>query len=274
MKWITTFKNRGYKCTLCGYCCSCENWRIYLNYFDFIRLKDYKYAIEECNNFFKYRTKINSRGCILLENNLCKIHLEKGYEYKPLMCRIFPYSLMVKWDGSPLLIIKHYCKGIIRKTPNKKELNNVKNLIKELYFDSFEKFLEEGMENNSKTKLFNDTYILWEERDEWGEYIFNSSSFLEIIEKCNEIFGSKFNINIYKSNNENEHIIIEYLYELNRREHFRKLSFYNEVRLLLNIGNYLKKCNNQIIGEREIDYKLFFKPNELITYFLPNLKIP
>jgi len=270
MEWEITFEGITYKCINCAYCCSCESWRIYLNYFDVLKLKDYEYAIERCEGMFKYRLKVNEKGCVLLNNNnLCRVHLEKGYEFKPLMCRIFPFSCMVKWDGTPLLIIKHYCRGIRKGDIDKKVVDEAIELIKELYFDMLDEIIEGGMEHSSKTEMFDNYRISWEEREEFGRYIFSSRTFDELVERCREIFGSNMDkVNLKKifeiKNNlqryntkENEEEILRYLLELNRREHFRKLPFYKEVNKLLDIANYLTKFKNIFEGEGEVDKKLF-----------------
>ncbi|WP_457613251.1 YkgJ family cysteine cluster protein [Methanocaldococcus sp.] len=269
MDWEITFDGITYQCINCAYCCSCEKWRIYLNYFDKIRLKNYEYAIEECCGDFKYRLKVDEKGCVLLNDNLCKIHLEKGIEFKPLMCRIFPFSCMIKWDGTPLLIIKHYCKGIQHGDVDKRVIEEVIELIKELYFDSFEEIINAGMEYSSKTWLYDDVEITWEEREEFGRYIFGAETFDMLLERCYEVFGyendrlfskiDEIKVNLMKfdtKNNEKE--IIRYLLELNRREHFRKMPFYREVEKLLDIGNYLTRFSDVFIGEGDVDKQLFF----------------
>ncbi|ENN96172.1 hypothetical protein J422_03928 [Methanocaldococcus villosus KIN24-T80] len=237
----------------CAYCCSCKGWRIYLNYFDLIKLKDYNYAIERCEGFFNYRLKVNEKGCILLKDNLCRVHIEKGLEYKPLMCLIFPFSCMVKWDGTPLLIIKHYCNGIKKGKIDKKIVKKAIEYIKELYFDKFDNFLKENMEYSSKTYFDEKNRITWEYREELGRYLFNSKNFDELGEKIKEIFN--IDINLKRHHDEEE--IIRYLLELNRREHFRKLTFKDEVNILLKIANYLTKFKNVLEGEKEIDKMLF-----------------
>ncbi|WP_456472837.1 YkgJ family cysteine cluster protein [Methanocaldococcus sp.] len=251
MRWEITFENRFYSCINCTYCCSCKSWRIYLNYFDYLRLKDYKNFIEECEGEFKYRLKVDERGCLLLKNNLCRIHLEKGYGYKPLMCKIFPFSMMVKWDGTPLLVIKHYCRGIKRGKAKKEDIKEAINNIKELYYNNFELILDRGMEHSSKTFLDNKTKISWEEREELGRYILKAKDFLEFKERYEEIFREKIEFSI--NNNE----ILEYLRELNKREHFRKLPLKEEFKNLIKIAKFLSKFNNIIEGERIIDEKLF-----------------
>jgi len=271
MDWEVTFEGITYECINCAYCCSCEGWRIYLNYFDKLKLKDYEYAIETCEGIFRYRLKVNEKGCILLNKNLCRIHLEKGYEFKPLMCMIFPFSCMVKWDGTPLLIIKHYCKGIKKGKIDKRAIDEVIELIKELYFDMFDEIIESGMEHSSKTEIYKNYRVGWEEREEFGRYIFSSRTFDEMLERCKEIFGSnikvinlnkfddiKNNLQIHNTK-ENEEEILRYMLELNRREHFRKLSFCKEVNKLLDIANYLTKFRNIFEGEGVIDKQLFFK---------------
>ncbi|ADG13634.1 protein of unknown function UPF0153 [Methanocaldococcus infernus ME] len=256
MKWEITFEGITYKCKFCTYCCSCKGWRIYLNYFDYLRLKDYKEFIEPSDGEFKYKLKVNNKGCLLLKNNLCRIHLEKGYIYKPLMCRIFPFSMMVKWDGTPLLIIKHYCSGIIKGEVEKNLIKEAISNIKELYFDIFEDLIYRGMEHSSTTYLKENEKITWEEREELGRYILKSNSFLELKERYKEIFREDIKIEV-KEDEE----ILRYLRELHYREHFRKLTLMDEIKKLLEIGKYLSKFKNVFEGEKRVDEWLFLNKN-------------
>ncbi len=281
-EWEITFDGITYECINCGYCCSCEDWRIYLSYFDTLKLKEYTAYIEKTDDIselgFHSRLKINNKGCVLLnKDNLCRIHIEKGYEFKPTMCKLFPFSFMVKWNGNLLLIIKHYCNGIKKGKCNDKIIKHAIDCCEELYIDELDKIRLIGMESSTKTKLNEDTFITWEEREELGEYIFNSNNLEELFEKCKEIL--KINIykeihiiynNLkYKCNNLNkynelhdmtfdddEKEIIRYMRELNRREHFRKLSFKNEIYSLINIGKKLSEYNDILRAEGMVDKKL------------------
>jgi Fe-S-cluster containining protein len=277
MEWEITFDGITYECINCAYCCSCEDWRIYLNYFDVLRLEDYAYAIEDCEGGkFKKRLKVNEGGCVLLHNNLCKIHLEKGYEYKPLMCKIFPFSFMVKWNGDLLLIIKHYCKGIKKGKCDKKMIKKAIEYCEELYLDELDDIIFEAMEHSSKTKIDEDWRVSWEEREEFGRCIFKSKSLDEIAEKCKELINydvserinrikdnlSKLEENIRK---ENEEEIIRFLRELNKREHFRKLPFKKEIDKLLEIGERVSRYKNVFKGECIIDKELLLNPTAKST---------
>ncbi|EHP84698.1 YkgJ family cysteine cluster protein [Methanotorris formicicus] len=268
MEWEVTFDGITYECIKCAYCCSCENWRIYLNYFDTLKLKNYSYAIEDYGDgIFKKRLKVNEGGCILLHNNLCKIQLEKGYEYKPLMCKIFPFSFMVKWNGDLLLIIKHYCKGIKKGKCNKRIIKKAIEYCEELYLDELDDIIFEAMEESSKTKIDDNWIISWEEREEFGRNIFKSKNLDEVSEKCKELIGYDVSerINRIKDNlnkleeyirKENEEEIIRFMGELNKREHFRKLPLKKEIDKLLEIGEKISIYKNVFKGEGIIDKEL------------------
>ena len=268
-KWEITFDGITYECINCGYCCSCEDWRIYLSYFDALKLKEYDKYIEKTDDTnifgFNRRLKINKRGCVLLNrDNLCSIQIEKGYEFKPTMCRLFPFSFMVKWNGDLLLIIKHYCNGIKKGKCDDKIIKHAIECCKELYVDELDRLRLIGMEASTKTKLDDNTIIRWEEREELGKYIFDSNSLEELSEKCNEILKmdiSKDMLNIFgnltSNNNLNdEKEIIRFMGELNKREHFRKLNFKDEILHLIGIGKELSQHRDILKGEGIIDKKL------------------
>jgi len=282
----------------CGYCCSCKNWRIYLPYFDYIKLRENysKYIEDSRRSHFNKRLKIGKRGCILLtDDNLCRIQIEKGYSYKPTMCKLFPFSFRVKWNGDFLLIIKHYCKGIRVGECSREVINHAIECCEELYLDQLERIRLIGMETSTRCKLDEREYITWEEREEFGRYIFSSPNLDELCRRCMEVVNLnvskdityiKKNIegNITKSyNNCNynyfinssvkytskkkkyieinrfrfiEREIIRYLGELNKREIFRKLSFKEELYRLIIIGKKLSRYKNIFEGEGVIDLKL------------------
>jgi Fe-S-cluster containining protein len=273
-KWEVTFDGITYECINCGYCCSCKDWRIYLSYFDALKLKEYAEYIEKTEDIndlgFNRRLKINERGCVLLNKDyLCNIQIKKGYEFKPAMCRLFPFSFMVKWNGDLLLIIKHYCNGIKKGKCDDKIIKHAIECCEELYLDELNKIRLMGMESSAKTRLDNDILITWEEREELGRYIFDSGSLDELSEKCRDIL--KLDIsndisNIYNNMKKlnlsseifikNEEEIIRYLGELNKREHFRKLNFKKEICYLINIGKELSGYRNIFKGEGIIDSKI------------------
>ncbi|AEH06670.1 YkgJ family cysteine cluster protein [Methanothermococcus okinawensis] len=266
--WEITFDGITYECINCGYCCSCKDWRIYLSYFDTLKLKEYEEYIEEIKEDitglgFTKRLKTNNRGCVLLNsNNLCNIQLKKGYEFKPIMCKLFPFSFMVKWNGDLLLIIKHYCNGIKKGKCDDKIIKHAIECCEELYLDEMDEIINMGMEHSTKTRLNNNTLISWEEREELGRYIFDSSNLEELSEKCKEVLNIDIFKDMKKLNHDseifikNEEEIIRYLGELNRREHFRKLSFKKEIYYLLNIGKELSKYSDIFKGEGVIDSKI------------------
>ncbi|MGE0489646.1 MAG: YkgJ family cysteine cluster protein [Vulcanimicrobiota bacterium] len=53
-------------------------------------------------------TKIDHKCVFLNQDNLCEIHAQLGIEAKPLICRIFPYSITPTPDGY-FIGISHYC---------------------------------------------------------------------------------------------------------------------------------------------------------------------
>jgi hypothetical protein len=230
--------------------------------------------VEKTENHFGFsrRLKTNSRGCVFLnENNLCKIHLKMGYEFKPTMCRLFPFSFMVKWNGDLLLIIKHYCNGIKQGKCSDETIKHAIECCKELYVDELDNIRIVGMENSVKTKLDDRNYITWEEREELGKYIFNNNESLEeLAEKCREILKmdvykdinyihnnlNNINLNMCGKTYNNEMEIMRYMGELNKREHFRKLSFKDEVIRLINIGKELSEYEDVLRAEGVVDSKL------------------
>jgi len=280
LKWHITFDGITYKCINCAYCCSCENWRIYLSYFDYLKLKDYNKYIEdisETTNYFGFKKalKKDKNGCKLLKNNLCRIHLEKAYEYKPTMCRLFPFSFTIKWNGDYLLIIKHYCKGIYTGNMPEKILKESINCCKELYADYINEMSLMYSESSTKCLFDKDKEIYWEERDEYGKYLFGSENFEEYRNRYFEIFNKLPNnkkidgilYNLKENNNlQMESEILRFMRELNKREHFRKLPFINEVDRLLSIGYKISRYKNIFYGEGEIDKRLFFYNSSALKF--------
>ncbi|HID47272.1 MAG TPA: YkgJ family cysteine cluster protein [Methanothermococcus okinawensis] len=278
-KWEITFEGITYRCIKCGFCCSCKNWRIYLSYFDYIKLReDYSQYIEDTKGpHFHKRLKVDKRGCLLLtENNLCRIQIEKGYTYKPTMCKLFPFSFRVKWNGDLLLIIRHYCRGIRIGRCSRAMIKHAIECCEELYMDQLERIRLMGMESSTRCKLDDKEYITWEEREELGRYIFSSPNLEELCRRYIEVGDLNISreITYIRRNIENnirypsrsigylnrftsiEREIIRYLGELNRRELFRKLPLKDELYKLINIGIEVSSYRDILQGEGVIDLKI------------------
>lgn len=99
----------GFKCSLCGKCCTKEfNDHVFLLTDDLIKAKE-KYTemivpapyFEVCDNngcFYVsgYALKVKQDGdCVFLENNRCRI-----YEDRFVICRVYPYMLHREKDDS------------------------------------------------------------------------------------------------------------------------------------------------------------------------------
>ncbi|MBW9223317.1 YkgJ family cysteine cluster protein [Methanothermococcus sp. SCGC AD-155-E23] len=270
-RWEITFEGITYRCIRCGFCCSCKYWRIYLPYFDYLKLREnYSHYIEDVKgSYFSKRLKVDKRGCLLLtHDNLCRIQIERGYPYKPTMCKLFPFSFRVKWNGDFLLVIKHYCRGIRIGKCSEEMIKHAIECCEELYLDQLERIRLMGMETSTRCKLDEREYITWEEREEFGRYIFSSINLEELSRRYREV--ANLNIsreiayierNIQENREPPERLIVEreiirYLGELNRREIFRKLPLKNELYRLIEIGMELSRYRDVLKGEGVIDLKL------------------
>jgi len=267
MRFDVTFDGINYSCVNCTYCCSCKSWRVYLTYYDKLRLEGYENYIENSNSEYKHVLSLKDGRCGLINsNNLCNIQLEKNYESKPAMCKLFPFSFMVKWNGEMLLILKHYCSGVKIGKSRKKDIRHAIECCEELYHDQLSELSVNCAEKSEKTNLNENTRIYWEERDNLGNYLFKTKKLDVFSERYSEIFSENFeekidNIKLKnnfdaKTKNFREKEILRYLHELNRREHFRKMSFKKEVDNLINIGDDISTHEDLLKGEGLIDSKL------------------
>ncbi|HIQ32427.1 MAG TPA: YkgJ family cysteine cluster protein [Methanothermococcus okinawensis] len=269
-RWEITFDGITYRCIKCGFCCSCKYWRIYLSYFDYLKLReDYSHYIEDVRgSYFSKRLKVGRRGCLLLtRDNLCRIQIERGYSYKPTMCKLFPFSFRVKWNGDFLLVIRHYCRGIRMGKCSEEMIRHAIECCEELYLDQLEEIRLMGMETSTRCKLDEREYITWEEREELGRYIFSSASLEDLSRRYREVANlniggevayikRRIERNIKSKRLTVEREIIRYLGELNKREIFRKLPLKDELYRLIKIGVELSGYRDVLKGEGIIDLKL------------------
>ncbi|MDK2928465.1 MAG: uncharacterized protein PWP73_48 [Methanococcus sp.] len=267
MSFEVTFDGMRYSCVNCAYCCSCKNWRVFLSYFDMMRLNGYENYIEKSNSNYEHVLALRNGKCGLIENNLCRIQLEKSYDTKPAMCRLFPFSFMVKWNGDLLLILKHYCSGVQVGKCSKKTIKHAIECCEELYHDQLSEFSLDFAERSDKTSLNEKTEICWEERAELGKYFFKIKKFDSFSEKYSEIFSEDISDSIEKLKSKNscfdektqklrEKETLRYMYELNKREHFRKMSFKKELDNLINVGIIIDDYKDLLKGEGAVDSKL------------------
>lgn len=191
------------------------------------------------------------------------------------MCKLFPFSFRVKWNGDFLLIIKHYCRGIKVGECSREMINHAIECCEELYLDQLESIRLMGMETSTRCKLNEREYITWEEREELGRYVFSSTDLDELCSRYREIVDLDVSKEIeYIKNNIKEHDynktkfkereIIRFLGELNRREIFRKLSFKEELCRLILIGKKLSRYEDIFEGEGIIDLELSIESSSFL----------
>lgn len=87
---------------------------------DFIQLilKNANVCFNNKDNQIYYIPKILINGqhqCVFLdENNKCLIHEEKGYNYKPVICQSFPFSMYFDSENNIHIETSFMCDGIMR----------------------------------------------------------------------------------------------------------------------------------------------------------------
>lgn len=95
---VVPLASQRYSCHGCGDCC--RDFTVQLSDADLARLdaQQWRARLEEPVTVeFRGQTFLRQRedgACIfLMENGLCRVHAEFGFEQKPLACRVFPFSL-------------------------------------------------------------------------------------------------------------------------------------------------------------------------------------
>jgi len=103
----TAVDEQRYSCHGCGNCC--RDFTVQLRESDLRRLREQKW--EEKLGMpptvaFRGETYLRQRedgSCIfLMENGLCRIHAEYGFEEKPIACQLFPFSLTPARRGAAM----------------------------------------------------------------------------------------------------------------------------------------------------------------------------
>jgi Fe-S-cluster containining protein len=88
-----TNKNLVFKCDGCGKCCK-FHWKINLKVNEIKKLEKLGFKKQDFVNinFNGPVLKFKNKKCFFLDDdNLCRIHKKFGYEYKPFICKKFPF---------------------------------------------------------------------------------------------------------------------------------------------------------------------------------------
>src|SRR3989338_1010679 len=82
-----------WKCTQCGRCC--KKWNMSIDLEDVKNMQKCGHDTDKFLNFRNGRMILkhkNSQCVFLSKNNICDIHIKNGYEFKPKVCRKFPFD--------------------------------------------------------------------------------------------------------------------------------------------------------------------------------------
>lgn len=153
-----------YECLKCGKCCRYWNviisekiWNQLVNTPIISRIKK-KHPNSEIIRFFPDKEvgvidKIDNT-CIMLENDFCLIHSQMGYEFKPDVCRKFPFILTSTPDGIHAGVSYH-CTSILQNKGIKvsEYIQDIKKLL-----ETFEPKYQAG----NIIKLTDNINITWE----------------------------------------------------------------------------------------------------------------
>lgn len=110
--------DQRYSCHGCGNCC--RDFTVQLRAADFAKLQEQ--AWEQRLNQpvtieFRGRTYLRQRpdgACIfLMDNGLCRIHAEFGFENKPIACQLFPFHLTPEHHGRIAAGINFACQSVL-----------------------------------------------------------------------------------------------------------------------------------------------------------------
>jgi Fe-S-cluster containining protein len=118
--WVTSFSGSTFCCLEnCDLCCrrtsgvgltAQDHQRIGKN------ISNISFAEKRDHPIFPYKLRVNDKGCIFLSSDgACQI-----YPVRPILCRLYPLQLHIKWDGR-ILWCRERCPGV--NSPNGTPLN-------------------------------------------------------------------------------------------------------------------------------------------------------
>ncbi len=137
--------NLDYECITCGACCR-RDWKIYIDLRSYSNLKDSDTCrkIQQKHNgqelfFLDIKNsectirKIDGL-CPMMEDNLCVIHREMGFDAKPVPCRYFPHIMAVTPDGT-YVGLSFNCPGVTFSStgyqPGENEIPRLKDILRD-----------------------------------------------------------------------------------------------------------------------------------------------
>ena len=147
MDWVSSFEELSFNCLIeCAVCCK-RTEGVSLTVNDYQRIAKHitslAFADKLNHSFFAYRLKVKKGVCIFLsEGGTCKI-----YPFRPLLCRLYPLQLHIKWDGRTLWCLEH-CLGV--NDPDGKPVddryiesltNEILDLEGEAFFDKLREYV-------------------------------------------------------------------------------------------------------------------------------------
>jgi len=143
MDWLCSFDGIDFECLSdCAACCKRAEGvslttRDYQRIANHVRVLDFANEID--HPLFAYRLAVRESRCLFLfEDKRCAI-----YPFRPLLCRLYPFQLHIKWDGRILWCLEH-CPGIRRlRNDSVDEDGRIEGVVKETLELEGEAFLRQ-----------------------------------------------------------------------------------------------------------------------------------
>lgn len=127
-----------YSCHGCGNCC--RDFTVQLREEDITRLRaqgwQEKLGFDPIVEFrgTNYLRQREDGACVfLMENGLCRVHAEFGFEHKPIACQLFPFSLTPA-EGGAVLGINYACQSVLENkgAPLPSHVKDLERMVKSL----------------------------------------------------------------------------------------------------------------------------------------------